>query len=92
MPGHPDPRVNLAIVLERGFKYEQALASARTALEVRPGHLPAHKAIALIQCRSGQFDEDTATHLAAIIDRSDDDQWTRWAETWALKMDGRFRN
>jgi len=91
MPGHPDPRVNLAITLEQGFKHQQALAAARAALEVRPGHLPAHQAIALIQCRNDLADEDTAEHLAAIIERAPDEEWRRWAETWALKVEGRFQ-
>lgn len=92
MPGHPDPRVNLAIALERGRKHQEALAAARAALEVRPGHLPAHQAIAVIQCRNGLADADTAGHLAAIVERSADADWRRWAETWRLKLaDGGWR-
>jgi len=91
MPGHPDPRVNLAITLEKGFKHQQALAAAQAALEVRPGHLAAHQAIAVIQCRNNLMDAGTGEHLAAIIERSNDERWRGWAETWALKLDGRFR-
>jgi len=36
-------------------------------------------------------DEDTAEHLAAIIERAPDEEWRGWAETWALKVEGRFQ-
>ncbi|MDA3961788.1 MAG: tetratricopeptide repeat protein [Planctomycetota bacterium] len=91
MPGHPDPRVNLAVTLERGFKHAEALEAAQAALEVRPGHLAAHQAIAIIQCRNNLVDESTTEHLAVLVDRGPTDEWRRWAETWQLKIEGRQR-
>jgi len=79
LPGHPEPRVNLAIALERGGKYSEALEAAQAALEVRPGNLSAIKTIALIQIRERRTDERTLEHLDAIIQRSNDAVWRDWA-------------
>ena len=87
LPGHPEPRVNLAIALERGGKHGEALDAARAALEVRPGHLPAIKTIAVIQIREGRTDETTRGHLDAIVTRSREPQWRAWAERQRIKLD-----
>ena len=87
LPGHPEPRVNLAIALERGGKHIEALEAARTALEVRPGNLAAIKTIAVIQLREALTDENTPAHLDAIITRSNDPVWRAWAERERLKLE-----
>lgn len=87
LPGHPEPRVNLAIALERGGKHAEALDAARTALEVRPGNLAAIKTIAVIQIREARTDETTRAHLDAIVTRSNDPVWRAWAERQRLKLD-----
>src|SRR5688572_20119405 len=45
MPGHPDPRMNLALTLERAGKIDEALCTYGTALEVYPGHMPTMQAM-----------------------------------------------
>lgn len=87
LPGHPEPRVNLAIALERGGKHNEALDAARAALEVRPGNLAAIKTIAVIQIREAQINETTRGHLDAIVTRSNDPVWRAWAERQRLKLD-----
>lgn len=87
LPGHPEPRVNLAIALERGGKHGEALDAARTALEVRPGNLAAIKTIAVIQIREALTDDTTRAHLDAIVTRSNDPVWRAWAERERLKLD-----
>jgi tetratricopeptide (TPR) repeat protein len=87
LPGHPEPRVNLAIALERGGKHREALDAARTALEVRPGNLAAIKAIAVIQIHEAMTDETTRGHLDTIVTRSTDPAWRAWAEQQRLKLD-----
>lgn len=87
LPGHPDPRLNLALVLDAGGKGDDAIAAARAALEVRPGYLPAIQAIALIQCRDGRSDPSTREHLDTIIARCDDQTWTQWAKRMRVKLD-----
>ena len=46
MPGHPDPRLNLGLALERGGRVDDALAAYHAALEVYPDHLPTVMALA----------------------------------------------
>lgn len=46
MPGHPDPRVNLALVLERAGRIDEAMDAYATALEAYPNHLPTIQALA----------------------------------------------
>jgi tetratricopeptide (TPR) repeat protein len=89
LPGHPEPRVNLAIALDRGGKHQEALEAARAALEVRPGNLPAIKTIAVIQLREAQTDDLTRGYLDTIIQRSNDPQWKDWAERNKLALEAR---
>ena len=84
MPGHPDPRINLGIALERGGKVDDALEAYASAIEVFPGHLPSIQALARLQIRSGQRDEWTNELLEEIIQRSNED-WKRWAKSQAMK-------
>jgi tetratricopeptide (TPR) repeat protein len=78
MPGHPDPRVNLALTLEMAGKVEEALASYGAALEVYPDYLPAIQGIASLILRSGKKDERLAGWLDAIAMRGDP-RWRDWA-------------
>jgi tetratricopeptide (TPR) repeat protein len=80
LPGHPEPRINIAITLDRGGKYADALDAARTALEVRPGNLAAVRTLAYIQINHGLTDEQTIAHLDTIVMRTVDDKWRIWAE------------
>jgi Tfp pilus assembly protein PilF len=79
LPGNPEPRVNLALVLDRAGRAAEALDSARTALEVMPGNLPAMQLTAVIQLREGKADARTAKYLEQISLRSTDDAWRAWA-------------
>jgi tetratricopeptide (TPR) repeat protein len=80
LPGHPEPRVNLAITLDRGGKHGDAVDAARTALEVRPGNLPALQTLAWIQVNQGLTDDRTLAHLDQIVSRTVDPLWRTWAE------------
>jgi predicted RNA polymerase sigma factor len=71
--------VNLALVLDRAGRAAEALDSARTALEVMPGNLPAMQLTAVIQLREGKADARTAKYLEQISLRSTDDAWRAWA-------------
>jgi len=79
LPGHPEPSTNLAITLERGGKHQEALDSAHSALEMRPGDLDAMECLALIQVRERLADKTTLTYLDSIIQRSNVPAWTDWA-------------
>lgn len=39
LPGHPDPRLNLSLVLERAGHFDDAMKNVLTALEIHPGHI-----------------------------------------------------
>ncbi|MBA2482357.1 MAG: hypothetical protein H0V44_16975 [Planctomycetes bacterium] len=89
LSGHPDPRVNLAIVLEKGGKSQDAIASCKTALEIQPGYLPAVQTAALIQAHHGIASEDQIAHLDTIIERSSDPVWRHWAVKRRLALGAR---
>lgn len=79
LPGNPEPRVNLAIVLDRAGRAGDALDAAKTALEVMPGNLPAIQITALLQVRDGTTDAGTVALLDQISMRSDQADWRTWA-------------
>jgi Tfp pilus assembly protein PilF len=79
LPGLPDPRLNLGIVLERAGRTDQALAQYSTALEVYPNHLPTLQALARLQIRSGKADDRTKHALEEIALRGENEEWKNWA-------------
>jgi tetratricopeptide (TPR) repeat protein len=82
LPGHPDPRVNLALVLETAGKVDDALAAYDAALEVYPDYLPAIMGAACLTLRTGREDERIDTWLSEIAMRSEDAGWREWARHW----------
>ena len=82
MPGHPDPRMNLALTLERAGRVEEAIASYRTALEVYPGHVPTSQPLARIQIRHGLADAQTDDLLESISLAGENAEWREWAKGW----------
>lgn len=88
MPGHPDPRFNLALTLERAGRADEAIAMYGTALEAYPGHLPTVEAIARLQVRSGRPDARTEGFLRDIALRGETEEWRDWARrTTALRRE-----
>ncbi|MCH8342412.1 MAG: tetratricopeptide repeat protein [Planctomycetes bacterium] len=79
MPGHPDPRMNLALTLERAGRIEEALATYDTALEVYPNHLPTMQALCRCQLRHNRSDDRTGEMLKEIALRGETQQWRSWA-------------
>lgn len=86
MPGHPDPRLNLALVLEKAGRTDEALETYATALEVYPGHIPTIQALARLQVRSGRTDDRTAELLDEIAMHGENEAWRTWARTQRLKL------
>lgn len=80
MPGHPDPRMNLAMTLEAAGRSNDAIASYRSALEVQPGYIPAVQAMTSLQLRSDKSDDSTGDHLREIALRGTTAQWREWAK------------
>lgn len=84
MPGHPDPRMNLALTLERAGRIDEALATYDTALEVYPNHLPTIQALARLQLRHNRTDDRTAGFLKEVALRGEP-QWQAWARRQMLR-------
>jgi len=79
MPGHPDPRLNLALTLERAGRIDEALAACDAALEVYPGHMATTQALARLQLRHHRTDDRTRSLLEEIVMRGETEVWKTWA-------------
>jgi len=79
MPGHPDPRLNLALTLEKAGRTDDALATYATALEVYPGHVPTMQALTRLQLRAGRTDDRTPRMLHEVALRGETPAWREWA-------------
>jgi Tfp pilus assembly protein PilF len=86
MPGHPDPRMNLALVLEKAGRTDEALTTYAAALEVYPNHIPTIQALARLQVRSGHTDERTAGFLDEIALRGETETWRTWARNQRIRL------
>lgn len=87
LPGHPEPRVNLAIALQRGGRGQEAFDTATGALEVRPGHLGAMQLRAWLARSDGIGYPEVRADLEAIAMRATDDTWQRWARLQLAALD-----
>jgi Tfp pilus assembly protein PilF len=83
MPGHPDPRMNLALTLEQAGQVDEAIQTYRTALEVYPGHIATVQAVARLEVTSGKRSEELAGWLDEIAMRGESEQWRTWARRCA---------
>lgn len=89
MPGHPDPRVNLAITLEQAGRTREALTSYEAALEISPDYLPAIQGIAVATVRSGAFDDRLRGWLEQISTRAHSTSWCAWSRRQSAKAHSR---
>ena len=80
MPGHPDPRMNLALTLERAGRIDEAFATYDSALEVYPNHMPTIQALTRLQVRRNRADDRTAQMLREIALAGESEQWKEWAQ------------
>jgi len=87
MPGHPDPRLNLGLALERGGRVDEALDAYRAALSLAPEHLPTAQALARCQLRHARTDAGTVA-LLAMIEIRGDAAWRAWAADQRMSMEG----
>ncbi len=79
MPSNPDPRVNLALTLERAGRIGEAIDTYRAALEVSPEDIAATQGIASLTLRSGAANPSLDVWLKTIALRGEDDRWREWA-------------
>jgi tetratricopeptide (TPR) repeat protein len=80
MPGHPDPRINLALTLERAGRIDDALRNYAAALEVYPDHIAAMQGLVRLQLRHDRRDDKTNSLLGEIAFRGETEQWRAWAQ------------
>lgn len=81
MPGHPDPRLNLALTLERAGLIADALDGYESALALHASHIPTIQALARLQARSGQTNDQTSRMLQTIALRGESEEWRQWARS-----------
>ncbi len=79
MPGHPDPRMNLALTLEQAGKTDQAIQTYKTALEVWPGHIGTVQALARLDVTSSRNDPELGAWLDQIAIQGETERWREWA-------------
>lgn len=79
MPGHPDPRMNLALTLERAGRTDDALATYESALEVYSEHIPTMQALTRLQIRRNRTDDRTREMLKEIALAGETNEWRQWA-------------
>ena len=84
LPGHADPRINLAITLERAGRAGEALAAYKTALEVQPGSVVAVQGAAVIAVREGRQEPALAAWLEQIALAGESEPWRDWARRASL--------
>ncbi len=81
LPGHPDPRLNLALTMEKAGRVDEALTAYAFALEVYKDHIPTVQAMARLTVKSGRADESTMTMLEEIAFKGETEPWRTWART-----------
>jgi tetratricopeptide (TPR) repeat protein len=79
MPGHPDPRMNLALTLERAGQADEAIQAYEAALEVYPGHVPTLQAMARLCVASGRDDPRLEGWMHVIALQGETEAWRSWA-------------
>ena len=89
LPGHPDPRHNLALTFELAGRYDDALASYAAALDVYPEHLPTIQAMVRLQVRASRANERTAAMLETVAMRGETKEWREWARMEQTKQANR---
>ncbi|MEM8757501.1 MAG: tetratricopeptide repeat protein [Planctomycetota bacterium] len=86
MPGQPDPRINLAITLEKAGQIGDAQDAYRAALEASPLHVDAMTGLARLQIVAGNADHETFSLLNRIESSSDDPGLRAWARDQRLRL------
>jgi len=80
MPGHPDPRINLALTLERAGRTDEAMRNYKAAMEVYPEHISAIQGLVRLQMRHGRRDDRTDRLLSEVALRGETEEWRTWAQ------------
>jgi Tfp pilus assembly protein PilF len=85
MPGHPDPHVNLALVMERAGRNDDAFHSYEAALAVAPECVGAMQGAAILAVRTHRDEPRLAGWLDRIALGGDEPGWRFWALAQSAK-------
>ncbi|MBX9926416.1 MAG: tetratricopeptide repeat protein [Hyphomicrobiaceae bacterium] len=88
MPGRPDPRMNLGLVMERAGRLDDALAAYASAVDASPNHFPSLQALTSLEFRLDRTTTRTIDRLKAISLQSPDSAWRVWAKDKLLRHVG----
>ncbi len=80
LPGNPDPRINLALVLEAAGRTDEALKAYEAALEVAPECVAAMQGAASLTLRAGRQDARLQRWLDEVALRGEAAGWRHWAQ------------
>ncbi|MEM9167051.1 MAG: tetratricopeptide repeat protein [Planctomycetota bacterium] len=86
MPGQPDPRINLAITLERAGQVRDAEEAYRSAMEIAPLHIDAMTGLARLRVVASETDRETVELLSRIEAMTDDPGLRAWARDQRLRL------
>jgi tetratricopeptide (TPR) repeat protein len=89
LPGHPDPRHNLAMTFELAGRVDDAIKAYSAALEVYPEYLPSVMGLAKLQIKTDRSDSETPKLLRHISMRAEDVLWRDWAGLQLVRLEGR---
>jgi tetratricopeptide (TPR) repeat protein len=81
LPDSPDPRVNLALTMERAGRREEAFRGYLAALEVTPECVAAMQGAATIALRDGRAETRVESWLAKIALAGESAAWRDWARS-----------
>jgi hypothetical protein len=79
LPGHQDPPVNLALVMERAGRNDEAFASYETAPKVWPNYLPVLHVLASLTLRACDRADPRLDGWLPEIGLRGEAQWQAWA-------------
>ncbi len=89
LPGNPDPRVNLALTLERAGRLDEAFKTYETALEVAPEDLAAIEGLASLAVRTRRDEPRLRGWLEQIALVATDTSWASWSRARLARADTR---